>query len=417
MKHILIICDVYPPEISSAAHLMQELAQGLYKNGYSTTVATTYPQYYLSQNKPNQHYQINSSENGINIIRVKTLPLKRVNFIIRGISQLVLPFLFLKKVKKHIKEKIDIVIVYSPPLTLGIVGEKIKKYYQAKFILNLQDIFPQNAIDLGILKDRFLIKFFEWIEKNVYKKADLITFHSHGGRQFLIDRKGVFSDKIVTLHNWININSFQNLKQKISFRKKWGLKNKFIFVFGGIIGPAQGLELLVKIAKKISDLQDIIFLIVGDGIEKQKIQDLIKKYNLKNIIIKPFINKKDYPYLIQDSDIGIVCLNPANKTPFVPGKFLGYLAAGKPVLALLNHESDGFDLIKKAKCGWAINSDDIKKGAELVRQIYNMSKANISNSAYYQKNKLNKLGHNGYVYALNNFSIQSCINKLEKLFH
>ena len=404
MKNILIIADVYPPEVSSAAHLMKELAEGLKKRGNNIWIITTYPKYYLPKELNSQKIQLFSNEAGIKVIRVKTPPLKKVNFVIRGISQLLLPFLFFQKAKKLIKEKLDIVIIYSPPLPLATIGIKIKKYFGAKFILNIQDIFPQNAVDLGILKNKLLIRFFEAMEKNIYKNADLITFHSEGGRRFLIEKKGVPERKIITLSNWIDLMPYQNLNRNISFRKKWDLQGKSIFLFAGIMGPAQGLEFLIKIAKEVSNIEDIIFLLVGDGMEKEKIEKMIRHYDLSNVMIKPFVSKDDYPYLAKEADVGLVCLSSKNKTAFVPGKVLGYMAASKPIIAFLNQESDGFEVIQEAKCGYAVKVEDIDKAIEVVRKIYN------------EEDKLKELGDNGFKYALNNFTIDVCLNKLEKLF-
>jgi len=404
MKNILIIADIYPPEVSSAAHLMKELAEGLKKRGHNIWVITTYPRYYLPKELEAQKFELFSDEIGIKVIRVKTPPLKKVNFIIRGIFQLLLPFLFFQKAKKLIKEKVDVVIIYSPPLPLATIGIKIKKYFGAKFILNIQDIFPKNAVDLGVLKNKLLVRFFEVIEKNVYKDADLITFHSEGGRRFLIERKGVPATKIITLPNWIDLAPYQNLTKDMFFRKQWDLQKKFIFLFAGIMGPAQGLDFLIEIAKKVSSIKDIVFLLVGDGMEKEKIQKMIRNYALSNVMVKPFVSKDDYPYLAKEADVGLVCLSSKNKTAFVPGKVLGYMAASKPIVAFLNQESDGFEVIREAKCGYAVRAGDLDKAIEIVEKIYN------------EKDKLKELGNNGFKYALNNFAIDVCLDKLEELF-
>ena len=407
MKNILIVADIYPPEVSSAAHLMQELAEGLKKNGHNVWVATTYPKYYLPKELEGRKFELFSDEAGIKVVRIKTLPLKKVNFIIRGISQLLMPFLFFSKIKKYIRGRLDAVIVYSPPLPLALIGGMVKRRYGAKFILNIQDIFPQNAIDLGVLRGRKhkpAVRLFEWIEKKVYKKADKITFHSDGGKKFLIEKKGVPPEKIITLHNWIDLEPFKNLSKNISFREKFGLDGKFVFVFGDIMGPAQGLELMVKVAQKVSDLKDLVFLLVGDGTEKPKIEKVINDLNVKNVIIKPFVSKEEYPYLVKDFDVGFVCLSASNKTSFVPGKILGYMAAGKPIVAFLNKESDGFSVLNEAKCGYAAKSDNLEEAEKIIREIY----AN--------KNKLREMGENGFKYASENLTIEVIVEKLEKLF-
>ncbi len=400
---ILIVADVYPPEVSSAAHLMQDLARGLSRIGHTVSVLTSYPRHYLTEESKDKKFKIVSSDNGITIIRIKTLPLHKANFIIRGISQLLLPFIFFLGVKKCMRESPDAVIVYSPPITLGLVGKFIKKRYGAKFFLNIQDIFPQNAIDLGILKNKPIIKFFELIEKTVYASADVITFHSDGGRKFLIEKKHVPESKIVTLYNWVDVSEYVDLKQHISFRDRYGLQGKFIFLFAGIMGPAQGLEFLIHVAERVSDLKDIVFLLVGDGTEKEKIEKLIQEKNIKNIEVRPFISKDEYPYLVKDSDVGIVCLSSNNKTSFVPGKFLGYMAAGKPVVSFLNKESDAFALMDEARCGYTGRSDDVEEGEKIIRKIYA------------EKDKLDEFGSNGLKFVKEHLTLEACVKKIEKI--
>ena len=401
---ILIVVDIYPPEISSAGHLMQELAEGLKRRGHQITVAASYPKHYLNSEAENNKPETFSVEDGIEVIRVKTLPRRKINFLIRGISQLLLPFLFFRKIKKYVASPVDMVIVYSPPLPLGLIGNKVKKHYGAKFILNVQDIFPQNAIDLGILKNKLLIKFFESIERKVYKGADIITFNSEGGRRFLIEKKGLPPEKVITLYNWIDPVPYQNPTKDISFRKRYGLEGRFIFLFAGVMGPAQGLDFLVEVAKEVSDIDDIVFLLVGDGMEKEKIQKMVSAYSLANMAIKTLVPKEEYPFLLRDADVGVVCLSTNNTTPFIPGKFLGYLAAGLPIVAFLNKESDGFYLIKKANCGYAVVSNSPKRAADLVRNIYN------------KRRELYGFGKSGREYLLNNFTVDACVTKLEKLF-
>jgi glycosyltransferase involved in cell wall biosynthesis len=248
-----------------------------------------------------------------------------------------------------------------------------------------------------------VIAFFEWMEKKLYKKADIITFHSDGGRKFLINQKGIPPEKIVTIANWVDVDLYQNLDAKISFRERWALQDKFILVFAGIMGPAQGLEFVIEVARKVADLPDIVFLLVGDGMKKSKVENLIQKYGLKNVILKSFIAKDEYPYLVKDSDVGLVCLSAENKTPFIPGKFLGYMASGKVVLAFLNKESDGFTLVEKSQCGYAVVSDDLERAASVVKKMFN------------EKNKLKEMGNSGLVCARNNLSLNVCLEKFEKL--
>ena len=405
--NILIVTSSYPPEVRSSSHLMQELAEELACRGHNVTVGTSYPEVNLSAETIGRKFPVYEKKNGICILRVKTPlhPHKKANFLLRGISYIILPFLFFIRIKRHLINTIDIVIVYSPPLTLCLVGSMVKKTYKSKFILNVQDIFPQNAVDLGILTNGWLIRFFERIEKKAYLDADIVTVHSENNRKFITRNNRCAPNKIVTLHNWIDLEEFQTNDKTGIFRKTFPhIRNKFVFFFGGVLGPSQGLELIVDAAKLLKNIKEIAIVLVGDGLEKERLEKKVKAYRLKNIFFHQFVSKQDYQGLLAEVDVGLVCLSKKNKTPVVPGKILGYMAAGVPVLAFLNNESDGHQIIREAGCGFSEESNDPEKAAELMMTIYQ------------KKEVLEQLGINGANYAAKHFSKNVCVNKLETLF-
>ena len=402
-KNILIITDSYPPEIRSAAQLMKDLADGLHRKGHNVWVATSYPKYNLVNSGSSVWPRI-KDENGIKVLRIKTLPHHKVNFFVRGIAQLLMPNIFLREIKQTIKEKIDIAIVHSPPLPLTIVASKVKKFYKAKYILNLHDIFPQNAIDLGALKNKLIIKFFEKMERRAYQDSDLIVVPSKSHKRFLEEKRTVSKQKIQVISHWIDINPFLKAKKTNKFRKLYNLENKLIFLFGGVLGPSQGLDLLIKVADRIKDNKDIVFLLVGDGSAKEGLIRMTKQLKLNNVLFKDFVSLEEYPELVKDCDIGIICLTEKNTTPAVPAKILGYMAASIPVIAFLHKESDGCEIVQEAKCGYAVRAGDLDKAVEVIRNIYK------------EKDKLEELGSNGFQYTSNNLTADVCVNKLEELF-
>ena len=401
--NILLVTDAYPPEIRSISYMMQELAEELILRGHKVTVVTCQPQYNLSVGDRAKKFDTFSVENNVGVIRVKTPPHHKVNFIRRGISQLMLSHLFLKKIKMFVKEKVDAVIVYSPPLPLSMLGAKVKKVYGAKYLLNIQDIFPQNAVDLGIMKNKLLIKYFERMEKKAYRSADKVTSHTEGGKKFLVEKKGLAEEKVEVIYNWIDLDAFKNVKSTGIFREKYGLKDKFVFLFPGILGPSQNLELIIHAARRVIDLPDICFLFVGDGTEKEKLQKMVEEYNLQNVRFEPFVSQEEYPSLAKEMDVGIACLSSKNKTPVIPGKILGFMAGSIPIAAFLNKESDVHGMIKEAQCGYSVVSDNEEKAAGLVRKIFN------------EKDMLAYYGQNGYNYAAKYFSKKVCIDKIEQL--
>ncbi len=399
--HILVITDSYPPEIRSAAQLMKDLADGLKERGHRITVATSYPKYNLHGEQ--KYFVPIILEGGISVLRIKTLPHHKVNFVVRGIAQLLLPFIFFSHIKKHIKEKIDVVIIHSPPLPLSIAAYKVKQYYGAKFILNLHDIFPQNAVDLNILHNKLLIHFFEYIEQTIYRKTDFFVVPSEEHKTFLVNNRALASEKIRVIPHWIHINSFGERKASHVFRKKYNLENKCIFLFAGVLGPSQGLEFVLRVAERLKTISDIHFLFVGDGTALPSLLAIKERRNLSNVSFYPFVDpEKEYPLLLNDVDVGVLCLTAKNTTPAVPAKLMGYLAAGLPVVAFLHKESGAHSIIKEAECGLSCLSGDEEGAVQMVKQLYS------------ERALLSAYGARGCAYAKNHFDVSVCIDAWDR---
>jgi glycosyltransferase involved in cell wall biosynthesis len=402
--NVILVSDAYPPEIRAISIMVKELAEELTARGHYVTVVTCWPRYNLAEEERHLILSNLSFENNIRIIRVKTPPHKKINFFIRGISELIIPFFLWWRIKYIVTEKVDAVIVYSPPLPLVYAGYMVKKKYNAHFLLNIQDIFPQNAIDLGIMRNHLLINFFEYLENKAYRSADKLTSHTESSKKFLIEKKNIPSEKMQIIPNWIDVDRYAKVQRSNIFRKKYGIEYKFIFLFAGIIGPSQGLDLIIRAARDIQDITAICFLFVGDGSEKERLRKMVVDFGLSNVIFKDFVSVDDYPHLLKDADVGLVCLSSMNKTPVVPGKILGFMAAALPVFALLNRESDGHNLIKRANCGYTVDSDAPME--TIKKTILNI---------YREKENLPSLGMNGFRYAETHYSKKLCIDSLVRL--
>ena len=385
--------------------MIQELSFELLNRGHNVIVCSTVIRNRLSSDEREKNIAQCVVENGIKIIRVESVYQFSSNFFVRGLYQIFFPYIFWGKIKNELDKNIEVVIAYSPPLAWAVLGMKIKKKYQARYILNVQDIFPKNAIDLGILKNKLLIKYFEYQEKNTYQAADKLTSHTKNSREFLISKKGIFPSKIELITNWIDVGLYANVPKTNYFREKYGLENKFIFLFAGVIGPSQGLDFIIDTAKVIkSKYPDICFLFVGEGIEKKRLMTMVKISKLDNVMFKPLISIEEYPKLVKSTDVGIVCLNSMNKTGVYPAKILGYMATSLPVCAILHKESDGHDLVKESGCGISIFSDESEKvKRDLIIKMYN------------EKDKLKMYGCNGLKYVSEHFSKKMCINRIERL--
>jgi len=398
---VLLVTDSYWPEIRSASKLMVDLAEELKSRGHDVIVMTTWPKYNLDANLNLSSFKTDEVTSGIRVIRVKSLPLHNSGYLVRGIAQLLLPIIFIYKLITH-EIRVEAAIVYSPPLPLAFVGIWCKKN-RAKFILNLQDLFPQNAVDLAIMRNKWLVKFFFLMEKYCYSCADSITVHSNGNAHNIRRRYPRLINKIEIIHNWIEIAHESSQYGYIDYRLKFGITRKYIAVFAGVIGPSQGLEIILGVAEALRYRNDLLFLIVGEGTDKQKLIDLKKTMNLDNVQFENFVSSENYPNLLKICSIGLVCLSSKNKTPVVPGKILGYMAASLPIASFLHNESDGHQIIADAKCGVTASSSDVDDCISKFELL--MLKAN----------EFQLIGKNGFEYASKHFDKRVCIDKIEVL--
>lgn len=382
---------------------MLELAQELKHRGHDVTVITTWPEYNLDQAIEHKKFSEFEIEDAINVIRVKTLPHHNVNYIVRGLSQLLMPFQFLLKLKRY-KIKTDAVVVYSPPLPLALVGSWLRKY-GVRNILNIQDLFPQNAIDLGILRSNAQIKFFKALERYAYKTADIVTVHSEGNRKMLLEQQNNIESKLKLLHNWVDVEHHSSEHSTVNFKQKWTIHQKHVAVFAGVMGPSQYLDLILMIAEQMQEHTDLLFLLVGDGKEKERLQALAKTKGLSNVRFEGFISRDVYPDLLSACSIGLVCLSPQNQTPVVPGKILGHMAAGLPVAAFLHTTSDAHQMISDANCGVSANSADVQECVRAMKDLLS------------RESEFGRIGLSGKQYAKQHFSKEVCVSQLEAMLN
>ncbi|MHC1729932.1 MAG: glycosyltransferase family 4 protein [Syntrophobacteraceae bacterium] len=241
------------------------------------------------------------------------------------------------------------------------------------------------------------------MEKRAYRYADVVTVHSAGNKEFLLRSRKVSSGKLVMLHNWIGTgeNGFETCETP--FRRQLGLQDKFIFLFGGVMGPSQGLELVIEAASRLKGEKALAFLLVGDGAEKENLQRRARNHALKNVLFHPFVSRPEYCSLLNEIDVGLVCLTSKNKTPVVPGKILAYMASSIPVLALLNRESDGHRIIQEAGCGYSARWSTPDTAARLMLRMYR------------ERGLLKESGARGRDFAAAHFSKKACVDLVERL--
>lgn len=399
---VLLLTDSYPPEVRSASHLMFELAQGLRERKHDVAVVTTFPRYNLVTGVtwPKARFASVSVERGVHVVRVKALPLHNVGPVLRGVGQLGLALSMM--VGGLLAGPADVMLAYSPPLTMAVATRFLSRLKGAPYLLNVQDLFPQNAIDLGVLKGPFPIRFFERMESWVYEKAALITVHSEGNARHISAKTGNPS-QLKVVHNWVDLDEYSRTTGGEAFRARQGLDGKFLVLFAGVMGYAQDLEVVIDAANVLRTCQDIVFILAGDGVEKPMLMEKARKLSLQNVKFLPFVSKEDYPGLVAAADVGLVTLKQSMRTPVVPSKILGYMAASKPFVASLNPESDANRMIEESGCGVSVPPGEPLAMARAIEQLFRSTDV------------ARGMGVRGRAYAEHHFSKVKAIDRYDSL--
>lgn len=332
------------------------------------------------------------NEEGIHVIRVKTLPLFNVNPIRKGIANILLPYQYKKDIRKYFQfNSLDVIIMPTPPISLVSVAKWLKQKYQSKLYLILRDIFPQNAVDLGLMKKGgWIHEFFRKKEHLLYEVADEIGCMSQGNIDYVIEHNPkVKADRLHLLPNWQKkIPQFSGDKEAL--RNKYGFEDRFVIIFGGNIGLPQKLENILAVAELFQLKDKVLFFIVGQGTEKAKIEKLIEEKNIQNVVIKEALPREDYQNIISVADCGLISLHEDFTIPNIPSKSLSYFNAKIPILAAIDVNTDyGIYIQEQVKAGlWAPSNKPhlIKEKIDLLRSNPQICK---------------EMGENGYEYFVN----------------
>ena len=402
---VLILTPAFPPEITGSGHLMFELAQSLSESGHAVTVITAIPRQRMGAQGSGDIYKkkllVKERIGAIDIFRPKILTLPLSNPLAKGMDHFLLALSYYWA-GRHVGRQ-DLVMVYSPPLLLGLTGISLAKRYRSPLVFNAQDMFPRYAVDTGVMKNRLLIRFFTCIEEHVYAKATGITVHSSGNRDYLVSR-GVDGKKIDILPNWVDTGRFRPGQKANELRKELGLEKAFLVSYSGTIGWAQGLDTVIESARLLRNRPEIIFLIVGDGPRRKEYENTVLRERLNNIRLLQLLPREKYARLLQASDVCLISLHSNISTPVVPGKLFDIMATGRPVVANIPSSSDACEIIRVSQCGICFPPDRPRELSEAILHL-------LDNPA-----EADRMGRDGRQYVEQHFSREKCTGQYERLF-
>lgn len=395
MKKKILFIFLRHSEKKEDSTLTKDISDEFKRQGHDITVVT------LLEAKEGRETEY-KREHGVKVLRVKTgnyfdSPGK----IEKGITTLRMPHQLLKGIRKHLKkEKFDLIYTHTPFISNPYLITKLKKEYNAQALLHLWDIFPQNAKDIGLLRNKWMLKYFRRTEKKMYDSFDYIGCMSEGNEKYIYEKNIETKGKTFLLKNWAKPKPYEEVKKE-EIREKYNLpKNKTIFVFGGNMGKPQKLTNILRLAEKTQDL-DAYYLFVGKGTEQKELIKIKEERNLKNVRFINFVPREDYEKLIAGCDVGIVSLDERFTVPNFPSKTTDYFKIGLPILASLDpcaYDDYGNVLVniaKGGKRGRAGNIEELRK--EVIEFIENKEKREV-------------LGRNGRKY----YEEELCVEKAYK---
>lgn len=339
MSRILFISPYYLPEIAAAAVCVSETAKRLVKRGHQVVVLTTVPNYPsgIVPLEYRGHLLQHEMLDGVHVIRVWSYVTANKGFFRRILAQLSFSFCAPLLGGKAVGRP-DVIIVQSPPLFDAIAARILAWWKRCPFVFMVSDLWPESAVQLGILRNRLLIRLSEWLEWSTYQRAGFVWVVTEGLRTRLIQR-GLSPDHIVLLTNGVDTVRFRPLPRAPA-RAKLGWDNRFTLLYAGNHGLVYKLETVLEAAEHLRDDPDIHIVFVGDGVKKAELMAEALRRNLQNITFLDPVPHDDIPLLLAAAD---ACLIPLRKMQLVemalPVKMFEAMACARPILLGVDGEA------------------------------------------------------------------------------
>lgn len=386
-KKLLIYAHYYIPDTASTGQILRELAESMLDN-FDISVICVVPSYLGSiEDKYKTRKYYTEEINGVKILRIRVPEFSKSNKVSRVKN--ILAYFFGAMCATFKVGKQDYVFSISqPPILGGLLGVWGKWIKQAKYIYNIQDFNPEQVLAVGYSKNKLLTDAMMWFDKFSCKRSDLVITVGRDLVETVEKRfKGKKIPKTVMINNWIDENEIYPLDLKnervVEFKKKYGLDGKFVIMYSGNIGLYYDLEKLIKVLKqfrkgytltgvyeegpKTKDGREVIFAFVGAGSVLDNLVLYSKKHHFENIVFIPYQDKEDLIYSLNAGDVHW-CVNAKGiKGVSCPSKAYGIMAAGKPIIGVLERGTEIRGLIEECNCGKCCEPGDYIEVADIIR--------------------------------------------------
>jgi glycosyltransferase involved in cell wall biosynthesis len=348
---LAIIADVFPPLRSSGAVQLRDLCAQLATQGHEVTMMVPSP----TLGTP---WKIEQAF-GVQIVRLRSPKTKDTNYVRRTIGEFLMPFVMLRNFRKSpiCNQHWDGIIWYSPTIFFGPMVKRLKRQSGCKSYLIIRDIFPDWAVDMGLMGRGLPYRFFAAVANYQYSAADVIGIQTEGNSTYFSRWLQQSTGRLEVLQNWLADAPDRACSISV---KDSVLAGRKIFVYAGNMGIAQGMGVLLDLAERMRLRLDVGFLFVGRGSDVKNLQAIVNIRKLSNVAFFDEIDPDEISGLYAQCHVGLVALDPRHKSHNIPGKFLTYMQSGLPVIATVNAKNDLADLIRNEKVGCVCEDGNVE---------------------------------------------------------
>jgi glycosyltransferase involved in cell wall biosynthesis len=358
---IALIADTFPPLRTSGAVQLRDLSREFVRQGHALTVL-------LPSAEITQPW-VEEMVEGIQVLRLRAPRTKDIGYFRRTVAEFMMPFAMLRCLHRSplANKRWDGVVWYAPSIFHGPLASALKKASGCRGYLIVRDIFPEWALDMGLMGRGLPYRFFRAVARYQYAVADAIGVQTPGNLAYFRGWSRRPGRSLEVLQNWLE--DVPTTSCSVSVAAIPALAGRKVFVYAGNMGVAQGMGILIDLAERLRQRSDIGFLFVGRGSDAARLSSVAAARNLDNVVFRDEIDPDEIPGLYAQCHVGLVALDPRHKSHNIPGKFLTYMQGGLPVLANINAGNDLADLIRQHDVGRVSEDGSIETLERLALEL------------------------------------------------
>lgn len=347
--HVLITTQVFPPEAHPTSVMVAELAEHLVARGHDVTVAAGFPHHPAGRllGGYRKRWFLRERKGGVAVLRGWHLTSSSRSIAVRA-AVMVSQALAMATVGRYAAGRPDVVVSYGPPFVGALLSARIARRFGVPLLTVIYDIYPDVAVESGKVRNPLVIAAAKRAERRVYERSDRILVLSEGFRRTML-AKGVPEEKLFVLPVWLPPEEIRPSSRENGWRAEMGISpSTFVVLYAGTVGIVSGASVMVDVATRLKNERDLLFLFVGEGQVKDEVAAEAQRRGLGNMRFLPLQERSRLNEVQATSDLSVVTLAPGRGRTSVPSKVVGYLAAGRPVLASVDVDSDTAECVRSA---------------------------------------------------------------------